>query len=92
VATDLVGADPVPLFDLHVSGGQWHNGTVGAAFDTLSLELSDEAIDVMRRPEWVLWYEFAADDPGEEVEIRADQWLRVQSLIQVEVDIHAGEN
>jgi hypothetical protein len=26
------------------------------------------------------------------VEIRADQWLRVQSLIQVEVDIHAGEN
>lgn len=85
-------AESIPLFDIQVASGHWNGTEVEPALDTLSLDLAEQAVEIMRLPEWVLWYEFEADESGDEVEIHAGQWLAIQALIRVDVDIHPGEN
>jgi hypothetical protein len=89
VASTLNG-ERVELFEMSIAAADWSQGAVTPRLSQVELELSEDALAVLRGAEWILWYEFQAEEMTEVVEIRADQWLAVRARIQVLVDVEVG--
>lgn len=82
-----INAPGVELYNFEIAPAAWDADSALAIRDTVRVFLMDEALAVMNDDSWYIWYEFAAEAPEDVVELRAHQWLSVQTLLQADLEI-----
>jgi hypothetical protein len=75
----------VELFDFTLRSAPFVDGESQLIADTLNLEISPDAIDVMMDGDWWLQFYFASSANATDAGLYADQWLAIQ--VQIDADI-----